>query len=92
MLWFLLVGDSIVQKLMTSCIFSASSLFINNSVTPDNAGSVNGIAMTVTAATRLVYKPLHDKSKDLGYASSKNSDQLGHPLSLISLHFPPEDS
>ena len=51
-LWILLIADNMVFKLMASAVFSATSLFINNSVTPDQAGSVNGLSMTITSISR----------------------------------------
>ncbi|XP_014774827.2 uncharacterized protein LOC106872367 [Octopus bimaculoides] len=51
-LWVSLLILLIPQRICTSCCFSATSLLINNSVTPDIAGSVNGIAMTSTALAR----------------------------------------
>ena len=51
-LWVLLISDNIVMKIMTSCVFSATGLFINNSIAPDQVGSVNGLSMTVTAIVR----------------------------------------
>ena len=34
----------------------------------------------------------HDKTYKMAYAPSKDSDQPGHPPSLISLHCPHEES
>ncbi|CAE1164475.1 unnamed protein product [Acanthosepion pharaonis] len=52
-LWVVLMLLLIPQRICTSCCFSATSLLINNSVTPNIAGSVNGIAMTSTALARV---------------------------------------
>lgn len=52
LLWTLLLVLIIPQKIMTSCSFTATSLFINNSSPAHMAGSVNGIAMTATAIAR----------------------------------------
>ncbi|XP_062597374.1 uncharacterized protein LOC134258806 [Saccostrea cucullata] len=52
MLWTILLVLIVPQKIMTSCLFTASSLFINNSSPPHMAGSVNGIATTSTAIAR----------------------------------------
>ncbi|XP_062610268.1 uncharacterized protein LOC134272049 [Saccostrea cucullata] len=51
-LWAVLLVLIVPQKIMTSCLFTASSLFINNSSPPRMAGSVNGIATTSTAIAR----------------------------------------
>jgi hypothetical protein len=40
------------MKVAISCCFTATALFINNSVQPEQAGAVNGIAMTFTAIGR----------------------------------------
>ncbi|XP_062585104.1 uncharacterized protein LOC134246757 [Saccostrea cucullata] len=47
-----LLIEIIPQKIMTSCSFPATSLFVNNSSPAHMAGSVNGIAMTATAIAR----------------------------------------
>ncbi|XP_053375166.1 uncharacterized protein LOC128547219 [Mercenaria mercenaria] len=51
-LWVLLLSTNTVMKLMISCVFSSTSLLINNSVEPELAGQVNGLSMTVTAIFR----------------------------------------
>ncbi|XP_067685409.1 uncharacterized protein [Haliotis asinina] len=51
-LWPVMLLILIPERLCASCCFSATALFINNSVTPDNAGAVNGIGMTFTAIAR----------------------------------------
>ncbi|XP_062597869.1 uncharacterized protein LOC134259279 [Saccostrea cucullata] len=52
LLWTVLLIVIIPQKIMTSCSFTATSLFVNNSSPAHMAGSVNGIAMTATAIAR----------------------------------------
>ncbi|XP_071093267.1 uncharacterized protein [Haliotis cracherodii] len=51
-LWPVMLLILIPERLCASCCFSATALFINNSVTPENAGAVNGIGMTFTAIAR----------------------------------------
>ncbi|KAK3084415.1 hypothetical protein FSP39_013236 [Pinctada imbricata] len=51
-LWVALMVLTIPQKILNSCCFSASSLFVNNSSPKHLAGAVNGIAMTGTAIAR----------------------------------------
>ena len=44
--------------IITSCgflLFSTTFLFINNSVTFDKLGAINGLAMTLASITRLVF-------------------------------------
>lgn len=52
LLWTLLIINITVMKLMSSCVFSSTGLLINNSVRPELAGQVNGLAMTLTASAR----------------------------------------
>ena len=40
----------------------------------------------------IIYEPAHDKTNKMTCVPSKDSDQSGHPLSLISLRCPHEDS
>ncbi|XP_059143751.1 uncharacterized protein LOC131931076 [Physella acuta] len=51
-LWICLIGFQIPFKIATNCCFAGSSLLINNSVTQDLAGQVNGLAMMTTAMGR----------------------------------------
>ena len=41
----------------------------------------------VTLKIRFI-EPLHDKIRDLDFASNEDPDQPGHPPTLISLHCP----
>ena len=43
-----------VLNASVSLLFSAIFLFINNSITFDKLGSINGLAMTLTSITRSV--------------------------------------
>ncbi|XP_067670679.1 uncharacterized protein [Haliotis asinina] len=52
LLWTLLMMIMLPERLAVNCCFSGSSLMINNSANPQNAGTVNGIAMTFTAIAR----------------------------------------
>ncbi|KAJ8312005.1 LOW QUALITY PROTEIN: hypothetical protein KUTeg_009378 [Tegillarca granosa] len=52
LLWPFIIILLMPQKVAGVCCFSATALFINNSVKPQYAGSVNGIAMTITAIAR----------------------------------------
>lgn len=51
-LWVCLVTLGIPMKVAVNSLFAGSSLLINNSVTPDMAGKVNGIGMTASAIAR----------------------------------------
>lgn len=51
-LWATLLVIILPLKVAISCCFTATALFINNSVSPEQAGAVNGIAMTATAIGR----------------------------------------
>ena len=42
--------------------------------------------------TKTLFEPFHDKTNKMTCATSKDSDQLGHPPSLISLHCPLDES
>ena len=39
----------------------------------------------VCASVKNVNEPQHDKTKEMTYAPSEDSDQSGHPLSLIKV-------
>ncbi|XP_041350173.1 protein ZINC INDUCED FACILITATOR-LIKE 1-like isoform X2 [Gigantopelta aegis] len=52
LLWTLLMALLIPEKAACNFCFTSISLMVNNSVSPENAGTVNGIAMTVTALAR----------------------------------------
>ena len=39
-----------------------------------------------------IYEPPHDKTNKMACAPNEDSDQLGHPPSLISLRCPHEES
>lgn len=52
-LWVVLLVVMAAQKCAGMICFSCVCLFINNSVAPKDAGSVNGISMTFTAIGRL---------------------------------------
>ena len=51
-LWATLLVIILPMKVAVSCSFTATALFINNSALPEQAGAVNGIAMTATAIGR----------------------------------------
>ncbi|RUS76873.1 hypothetical protein EGW08_015364 [Elysia chlorotica] len=53
-LWTYLMLVQVPFKISTNCCFAGTSLLINNSVTPDLAGSANGIAMMATAIGRTI--------------------------------------
>ncbi|XP_060579020.1 uncharacterized protein LOC132735994, partial [Ruditapes philippinarum] len=88
-LWVLLLSTNTVMKLMVSCVFSGTSLLINNSVEPELAGQVNGLSMTITAIFRslapLVGGILY--SWTVGYSS----DAIGPPfdVSFVFMLFGP---
>ncbi|CAL1536148.1 unnamed protein product [Lymnaea stagnalis] len=56
-LWICLIGFQIPFKIATNCCFAGTSLLINNSVTQELAGQVNGLAMMTTAIGR-TFAPL----------------------------------
>ena len=54
LLWtFLIILLLIIRVAFNNCIV-AQGLFINNSVTPDKLGAVNGLGITVTSLFRCV--------------------------------------
>ncbi|BFZ18360.1 hypothetical protein BsWGS_21399 [Bradybaena similaris] len=53
-LWICLLGIQIPYKIATNCCFAGTSLLINNSVSQELAGQVNGLAMMTTAMGRTV--------------------------------------
>ncbi|XP_022344919.2 uncharacterized protein LOC111137655 [Crassostrea virginica] len=77
LLWTLLLLVIIPQKIMTSCSFTATSLFVNNSSPTHMAGSVNGIAMTATAIARTLAPTIGGSV----YAWSISND-LGPPFDV----------
>ncbi|KAK3606556.1 hypothetical protein CHS0354_041517 [Potamilus streckersoni] len=80
MMWSVLLLVNTPQKLFISCVFSCTGIFVNNSVTPEHAGSVNGMAMTVTAITRTL-APLFGGSVfawTVGYAA----ENIGAPFDI----------
>lgn len=79
-LWVALMILLIPQRLCTSCCFSATSLLINNSVTPNIAGSVNGIAMTSTALAR-AFAPTFGGSL-FAWSISAKATALGPPFDV----------
>lgn len=42
----------LIIRLATTAGFAATSLFINNSVTPDKLGAINGLAVSLTSLFR----------------------------------------
>eukprot|EP00731_Ephydatia_muelleri_P025325 Em0017g408a len=52
LLWVILIASLVVYNVTDATIFSATSLLINNSVTKDKLGSVNGLAMSSTSLVR----------------------------------------
>ncbi|XP_052820367.1 uncharacterized protein LOC128246215 [Mya arenaria] len=84
-LWTLLILLSCVQKLMVSCVFSCTGLLINNSVQPHLAGTVNGLAMTVTAMTRSI-APLFGGSV-YTWIVSYASKNIGPPFDISFVFF-----
>ncbi|WAR01875.1 PTR36-like protein [Mya arenaria] len=84
-LWTLLILLSCVQKLMVSCVFSCTGLLINNSVQPHLAGTVNGLAMTVTAMTRSI-APLFGGSV-YTWIVSYASQNIGPPFDISFVFF-----
>lgn len=79
-LWVVLMLLLIPQRICTSCCFSATSLLINNSVTPNIAGSVNGIAMTSTALAR-AFAPTFGGSL-FAWSISADAASIGPPFDV----------
>lgn len=52
--WSLLIVLSVVIRYTINSCFTSISIFVNNSVAREDAGAVNGLAMSVTALTRTV--------------------------------------
>ncbi|KAK7474558.1 hypothetical protein BaRGS_00034203 [Batillaria attramentaria] len=52
LLWIGIIVVTLPQRVAANSCFAGSSLLINNSVTSDMAGKVNGIGMTATAIAR----------------------------------------
>ncbi|KAL3856850.1 hypothetical protein ACJMK2_011561 [Sinanodonta woodiana] len=80
LMWSVLLLVNTPQKLFISCVFSCTGIFVNNSVTPEHAGSVNGMAMTVTAISRTL-APLFGGSVfawTVGYAA----EHIGAPFDI----------
>jgi len=54
LLWIFLVIVLVIVRASIANGFVCQSLFINNSVTPDKLGAVNGLAITVTSLFRYI--------------------------------------
>lgn len=55
--WVILILALVVYNVTNATIFSAMSLLINNSVTKDKVGSVNGLALSATSLVRYICRP-----------------------------------
>lgn len=77
-LWILLCLLMCVIRFGISIGFAATALFINNSVTFDKLGSVNGLAMTMTSVFRIV-SPIFAGSV-YSASLSKTTRSLGFPV------------
>ena len=51
-----------------------------------------GFDVSLPTGTERINEPPHDKTNKIACAPSEDSDQPGHPPSLISLHCPHEES
>ena len=51
-LWFILCTVMLVIRIVISVDFAITILFINNSVTFDKVGAINGLAMSMTSLFR----------------------------------------
>ena len=58
LLWILLIAIVFVLSASSALLFSAVFIFINNSVTFDKLGSINGLAMTLVSLTRSAELPV----------------------------------
>lgn len=50
--WFLLIAVLFAMRISIMSVICSSALFINNSVTFNKLGSVNGLAASLTAGVR----------------------------------------
>ncbi|XP_053375599.1 uncharacterized protein LOC123534983 isoform X2 [Mercenaria mercenaria] len=84
-LWVLLMTNNILMTLMMYCVFSCTYLLVNNSVKPELAGQVNGLAMTLVAITRSISPIVGGTiySWNVGYTS----DAIGPPLDVSFVFF-----
>ncbi|XP_071094091.1 uncharacterized protein [Haliotis cracherodii] len=78
MLWTLLMLVMLPERLAVNCCFSGSSLMINNSANPQNAGTVNGIAMTFTALARTLAPTVGGSV--YAWSISYGAEHLGPPF------------
>ncbi|KAL5016316.1 hypothetical protein ScPMuIL_005905 [Solemya velum] len=79
-LWAGLLLMCIPRQLASSSCFTATSLFINNSVRPEQVGAVNGIGMTLTAVARTLAPTIGGSifAWTVGYAAEK----IGPPFDV----------
>ena len=54
MLWVMLCSLKFLFMVFVSASFASTILFINNSVTFDKLGAINGLAVSMTAITRYI--------------------------------------
>ncbi|XP_046557694.1 protein ZINC INDUCED FACILITATOR-LIKE 1-like [Haliotis rubra] len=87
LLWTLLMLITLPERLAVNCCFSGSSLMINNSANPLNAGTVNGIAMTFTAIARTLAPTVGGSV--YAWSISYGAEYLGPPFdhNLVFLIF-----
>lgn len=83
-LWASLLVIILPLKVSISCCFTATALFINNSVEPEEAGAVNGIAMTATAIGRTLAPTVGGSI--FAWSISYGAKHLGPPFD-VSLSF-----
>ena len=55
LLWIVLIAVLVMIRINFTNCFVCQGLFINNSVTPDKLGAINGLAVTVTSVFRYDY-------------------------------------
>ncbi|VDI82976.1 Hypothetical predicted protein [Mytilus galloprovincialis] len=83
-LWATLLVIILPLKVAVSCCFTATAIFINNSVEPSEAGAVNGIAMTATAIGRTLAPTVGGSV--FAWSISYGAKHLGPPFD-VSLSF-----